>query len=72
MTQPLKLYLPLTVFEELHRAADGCGKKASVTKADLLVLLMDHSRVLAKLTDLQIETEETYADCSVVRQARKR
>jgi hypothetical protein len=42
--------------------ADGRGKKASVNKADLLALLMDHARVLAKLADLQIETEVKNAD----------
>ena len=72
MTRPLTLYLPLKTFEELHEAADGRGKKALVNKADLLALLMDHSRVLAKLADLRIESEETYADCDAVRQARKR
>ncbi len=72
MTQPLTLYLPLQIFEELHEAADGRGKKASVNKADLLALLMDHSRVLAKLADCGIETEESYANCNAVRQARER
>lgn len=72
MTQPLTLYLPLRTFESLHKVADGRGKKASVNKADLLALLMDHSRVLAKLADLHIETEENYADCDAVRQARRR
>ncbi len=70
MTQPLTLCLPLKTFEELHRLADGRGKKTSVSKADLLALLMDHSRVLAKLADLKIETEESYAACHAVRKAR--
>ena len=72
MTQSLTLYLPLKTFEALHEAADGRGKKASVNKADLLALLMDHARVLSKLADLQIGTEESYAGCDKVRQARKR
>lgn len=58
MTQPLTLYLPLQTFEALHEAADGRGKKALVAKADLRALLMDHSRVLAKLADIHIETQE--------------
>ena len=66
MTQPLTLYLPLQIFEGLHKVAGGRGKKASVNKADLLALLMDHSRVLANLADLRIETEENYAGCNAV------
>lgn len=71
MTQLLKLHLPLTVFETLHTAVDGRGKKASVNKADLLALLMDHSRALAALQDMQVPMEESYADCNQVRKARK-
>lgn len=70
MTQPLTLCLPLKTFEMLHEVADGRGKKASVSKADLRALLMDHSRILAKLADLHIETEESYASCNAVRKAR--
>lgn len=70
MTQPLMLYLPLRTFEALYKAADGRGKRASVSKADLTALLMDHSRVLARLQDMQIVTEESYANCDAVRQAR--
>ncbi len=58
MTQPLTLYLPLQTFEALHKAADGRSKKASVNKADLRALLMDHSRVLALLEDMRVETKE--------------
>lgn len=72
MTQPLKLYLPLTVFERLHKAADGRGKKTSVSKADLAALLMDHSRILSVLQDEGIPVEDNYADSSYVRQARGR
>jgi len=71
MTQPLTLYLPLPTFEELHEAAKGRGKLCKVSKKGLSALLMDHSRVLALLADLQIETEESYADCNAVRKARK-
>ena len=71
MTRSLTLCLPLKTFEALHKVADGRGKKVSVNKADLLALLMDHSRVLALLADRQIATEENYADCTAVRQARK-
>lgn len=72
MTQPLTLCLPLSTFEALHRMSDGRGKKVSVNKSDLRALLMDHSHVLAKLVDLQVETEENYEGCHEVRQARKR
>lgn len=58
MTQLLTLYLPLQIFDALHRSADGRGKKALVAKADLRALLMDHARVLAKLEDMHVETEE--------------
>ena len=71
MTRPLTLYLPLQTFEALHKAADGRGKKASVNKADLLALLMDHANVLAKLADVGVATEENYAACDAVRQARR-
>ncbi len=71
MTQPLKLHLPLTVFERLHEAADGRGKKTSVFKADLSALLMDHSRLLALASELGINVEGNYADSSHVRQARQ-
>ena len=71
MTRPLTLYLPLQTFEALHKAADGRGKKASVNKADLLALLMDHANTLSKLEDAGIVTEESYADCDAVRQARR-
>lgn len=71
MTQSLTLYLPLKTFEKLHTAADGRGKKALVIKSDLRALLMDHSRALAKLADMQVETEENYAGCNAVRQARR-
>ena len=58
MTHPLTLYLPQRTFESLHTASDGRGKKALVVKADLRALLMDHARVLAKLQDMHIETQE--------------
>lgn len=58
MTRSLTLYLPLQTFEALHEAADGRGKKASVNKADLLALLMDHAAILATLQDVGIATEE--------------
>lgn len=70
MTRPLTLYLPLQTFEALHKAADGRGKKTSVNKADLLALLMDHARVLARLQDMQVETEDSYASSDAVRKAR--
>lgn len=71
MTRPLKLYLPLKNFETLYAAADGRGKSVSVNKMDLLALLTDHSRALARLADLQVATEEDYTNNKAVRQARK-
>ena len=70
MTRPLKLHLPLTVFERLWKLADGRGKKASVSKADLSALLMDHSNIIAKLTEMNVMMEKDYAGSSHVRQAR--
>ena len=58
MTLPLTLCLPQATFEALHQAADGRGKVCKVSKKGLRDLLMDHARVLAKLEDLHIETEE--------------
>lgn len=58
MTRPLMLCLPRTTFEALHKSADGRGKTTTVKKADLLSLLMDHSTVLAKLAEMQIEVNE--------------
>jgi hypothetical protein len=60
MTRPLTLCLPLQTFESLHDAVDGRGKFCKVSKRDLAILLADHSRVLAKLTDMKVETEEGY------------
>jgi hypothetical protein len=61
MTQPLTLYLPLATFEALHKVVDGRGKVCKVSKRDLRALLMDHSRTLAKLADMKVETEEVRA-----------
>ena len=58
MTQPLMLCLPQVTFEALHTAVDGRGKKALVSKTALRALLIDHARVLAKLQDMKIETQE--------------
>ncbi len=71
MTQPLTLYLPLAIFEKLHRLADGRGKFCKVSKRDLAALLMDHASALAKLADVQVEMEESYATHSTIRQAGK-
>ena len=57
MTRPLTIYLPLKIFEELRETADGRGKFCKVSKRDLRALLMDHSRILAKLADMRVETE---------------
>ena len=55
MTRPLTLCLPLKTFDALSAAADGRGVKASVNKADLRKLLVDHSRILARLQDERLE-----------------
>ncbi len=71
MTQPLTLYLPLQTFERLHALVGGKKKKSvRVGQAELLALLMDHSRVLAMLQDLRVATEESYESCDHIRQAR--
>ncbi len=66
MTKRLKLSLPLRTFDALHKAADGRGKKALVSKADLSALLIDHCRAIAALGD---EVQDDYQDCSHVRKA---
>jgi hypothetical protein len=71
MTRPLMLCLPLKTFEVLHKIANGRGKKVSVNRADLSILLIDHARALAKLQDMQIPIEDDYGRSSTVRQARK-
>ena len=58
MTHALTLCLSQRTFEALHVAADGKGKKASVNKADLSALLIDHARALALLADMHVETRE--------------
>ena len=70
MTRPLTLYLPLAAFESLVIAANGRGKNVTINRVALAGLVMDHARVLAKLGDLQIETEESYAGCDTIRKAR--
>lgn len=67
----LKISLPLSKFEDLHVAADGRGKFCRVEKTDLLALLMDHSKALAMLQDMNVPLEDSYADCSQVRKARQ-
>ena len=67
MTRKLKLSLPLQTFDELHKAAEGRGKKALVSKADLSALLIDHTRAIAALGD---EVQDDYQDCGQVRQAK--
>ena len=67
LTRKLKLSLPLKTFDKLFAAADGRGKKALVSKADLRALLIDHSRAIAALGD---DVEEDYQDSRHVRQAK--
>lgn len=54
----LKLSLPQKNFEGLHSAADGRGMYCKVGKRDLAALLVDHTRALAMLADMQVPTEE--------------
>lgn len=68
LTRKLKLSLPLKTFDKLFAAADGRGKKALVSKADLRALLIDHSRAIAALGD---EVEDGYQTDSHVRKAAK-
>ena len=70
MTRPLTLYLPQAIFEALHKAADGKGKKTMVAKADLTALLMDHANALARLADLNVPLAEGYAISQQVRKHR--
>ena len=58
MTKSLTLYLSLATFEALHEAANGRGKKVTVSKIALRKLLMDHTNALARLKDMQVMTVE--------------
>lgn len=58
MTRALKLSLPTSDFDDLWAAADGRGKSCRVPKAALTALLIDHSRALARLTDMGEQFEE--------------
>jgi hypothetical protein len=55
--EPLMLSLPLSEFERLHKAADRKGKTCSVSRTALAALLMDHSRLLAKIEEAYIKVE---------------
>jgi hypothetical protein len=45
----VELSLSLAKFDELWAATEGRGKQCTIKKADLLALLMDHSRVLGAI-----------------------
>ena len=51
MTKPLALALSHTALDRLHHAADGRGEAGTINKADLRLLLVDHAKALARLTD---------------------
>ena len=44
-------------FAALHKAADGKGKKCSVSKRMLSALLLDHGKLISKLRDERREVE---------------
>lgn len=76
MTRALPLSLPTSDFDLLWEAADGRGKMCRVSKAALAALLTDHSRALARLTDVgeefqEPEFEEPMKNHPKVRQAGK-
>ncbi len=72
--KPLILSLPLVIFEKLHEIAGRKGRGSDVTikKKDLMALLIDHSRAIARLEDLYVTMEENYANSSKIRKARER
>jgi len=72
MMKPLKLYLALADFEELCNQADKRSKKITVDKQALSGLLLDHSRVIARLEDMRVPIEENYAESSTIRKTRER
>lgn len=65
----LKLCLPLETFDKLHEAADGRKGACKVQKDDLQALLIDHSKILAALADMDVPIEEDYSNHTKVRQA---
>lgn len=65
----VKLNLPLKRFEELYSVANGRGKGCQINRADLMGLLMDHTRALAKLNELKVPLEDNYANSSQIRKA---
>ena len=54
----LKLSLSQKNFEGLATSADGRGMYCKAVKRDLAALLVDHTRALAMLADMQVPTEE--------------
>lgn len=58
MTKPLKLCLPLEIFETLASAAEGRGQFCKVRKRDLQALLTDHGKVIGLLDEMQVKVEE--------------
>lgn len=51
--RPLRLNLSLPAWERLHEAADVRKKTIEIQREDLAMLLMDHSKCLARLEELR-------------------
>jgi hypothetical protein len=54
----VRLECPMAVFERLHEAASGRGKKTEVLKRELSKLLVDHSRLIRACRRVGIEVKE--------------
>ena len=54
----LDLSLPQSSFDQLHEVSDGRKSVVRVNRADLALLLMDHSRALAALKDHGVTLNE--------------
>jgi hypothetical protein len=50
----VKLELSQDAFERLHQLSDGRGKQVRVSKQDLRLLLLDHSRTIRALEDNRV------------------
>ena len=69
-TKTLTPCLTLANFEKMYALTEERGRKVEVTKKDLLALLIDHSKAIAMLEDLQVVVEEDYANSPKIRKAR--
>lgn len=52
------LECPMAIFESIHEASSGRGKKTEVSKRDLARLLIDHSRLIKACRCAGIEVKE--------------